>query len=117
MLIYMNRRLKLLNHLASEFLPLLESTNIKTRHVEKHFTPNIPAWCVKQPGILFDLHSGKKSESNPQILKDDFRKLQSRFKNSQHPGATLPPCRGLWGTLHIGDDIDCNTCPLWECQE
>ena len=27
------------------------------------------------------------------------------------PGVTLPPCRGLWGTLHIGDDIDCHTCP------
>ena len=39
--------------------PLLESTNIKPQHVEKHFTPNIPTWCVKQPKILFDLHSGK----------------------------------------------------------
>ena len=26
---------------------------------------------------------GKKSESNPHILKDDFRKLQSRYKNYQ----------------------------------
>ena len=33
--------------------------------------------------ILFDLHSGKKSESNPHILKDDFRKMQSRYKNYQ----------------------------------
>ena len=24
-------------------------------------------------------------------------------------GESLPPCRGLWGTLHTGDDIDCNT--------
>ena len=32
-----------------------------------------------------------------------------------HPGESLPPCRGLWGTLHTGDDIDCNTCLLWEC--
>ena len=36
---------------------------------------------MKQPEILFDLHSGKKSASNPHILKDDFRKLQSRYKN------------------------------------
>ena len=36
---------------------------------------------MKQPEILFDLHSGKKSESNPHILKDDFRKLQSHYKN------------------------------------
>ena len=51
--------------------PLLESTNIKPQNIEKHFTPNIPAWCMKPPEILFDLHSGKKSESNPHILKDD----------------------------------------------
>ena len=38
---------------------------------------------MKQPDILFDLHSEKKSESNPRILKDDFRKLQSRYKNYQ----------------------------------
>ena len=38
---------------------------------------------MKPPEILFDLHSGKKSESNPHILKDDFRKMQSRYKNYQ----------------------------------
>ena len=38
---------------------------------------------MKPPEILFDLHSGKKSESNPHILKDDFRKLQNRYKNYQ----------------------------------
>ena len=63
--------------------PLLESTNIKPKNIEKHFTPNIPAWCMKPPEIHFDLHSGKNSESNPHILKDYFRKLQSRYKNYQ----------------------------------
>ena len=63
--------------------PLLESTNIKPQHVEKHSTPNIPVWCVKQPEILFNLHSGKKSDSNPHILKDDFRRMQICFKNYQ----------------------------------
>ena len=63
--------------------PLLESANIKPQNIEKHFTPNIPAWCMKPPEILFDLHSGKKSESNPHILKDDFRKMQRRYKNYQ----------------------------------
>ena len=38
---------------------------------------------MKPPEILIDLHSGKKSESNPHILKDDFRKMQSRYKNYQ----------------------------------
>ena len=63
--------------------PLLESTNIKPLNIEKRFTPNIPAWCMKQLEILFDLHSGNKSESNPHILKYSFRKLQSRYKNYQ----------------------------------
>ena len=63
--------------------PLLESANIKPQNIEKQFTPNIPAWCMKPPEILFDLHSVKKSESNPHILKDDFRKMQSRYKNYQ----------------------------------
>ena len=37
---------------------------------------------MKQPQIRFDLHSGGKSESHPHIFKnDDFRKLQSRYKN------------------------------------
>ena len=40
--------------------PLLESANIKPQNIEKHFTPNIPTWCMKPPEILFDLHSGKK---------------------------------------------------------
>ena len=57
--------------------------NIKPQNIEKHFTPNIPALCMKPPEILFDLHSGKKSESNPHILKDEFRKMQSRYKNYQ----------------------------------
>ena len=38
---------------------------------------------MKPPEILFDLHSGKKSESNPHILKDNFRKMQIRYKNYQ----------------------------------
>ena len=33
--------------------------------------------------VLFDLHYGKKSESNPHILKDDSRRLQSRYKKKQ----------------------------------
>ena len=39
--------------------PLLESANIRPQNIEKHFTLNFPAWCMKPPVILFDLHSGK----------------------------------------------------------
>ena len=61
----------------------LESANVKPQNVERHFIPSLPAWCLKQPEVLFDLHSGKNSEPNPHILKDDFRKLQCRYKNYQ----------------------------------
>ena len=74
---------KAIKSIGIRISPLLEAAKIKPQNVEKHFTPNIPAWCVKQPDILFDLHSGKKSESNPHILKDDFRRLQSRYQNFQ----------------------------------
>ena len=72
------RKPKAIKSFGIRISPLLDSANIKPQNVEKHFTLNILAWC-----ILFDLHSGKKSESNPHILKDDFRKLQSRYKNYQ----------------------------------
>ena len=38
---------------------------------------------MRQPEILFDLHSGKKSKTNSDILKDYFRKLQTRYKEYQ----------------------------------
>ena len=60
LLIYMNRNLNLLNHLASECQhSVIESANIKPQNIEKHFTPNIPARCLKQPEILFELNSGE----------------------------------------------------------
>ena len=83
MLIHMNKKPKAIKSLGIRISPLLESANIKPQNVEKHFTPNIPAWTLKQPEILFDLYFGKKSESNLCILKDDFRKMQSRYKNYQ----------------------------------
>ena len=41
--------------------PLLETANINLQNVEKHLTPNTPAWCVKQPEILFGLLSFGKN--------------------------------------------------------
>ena len=37
--------------------PLLKSENIKPQTIEKHFTLNIPAWCLNKPELLFDLLS------------------------------------------------------------
>ena len=61
---------------------LLESAKINPQYVEKHFTLYIPARCVKQPETLCNFHSGEKSESNAHILKNDFRRLQRRYKNN-----------------------------------
>ena len=64
--------------------PLLESANIKPQNIEKKtFHAKYSSLVYETTEILFDLHSGEKSESNPHILKDDFRKLQSRYKNYQ----------------------------------
>ena len=41
----------------------------KPQNIEKHFTPYIPAWCVKQPDILFDLHSWKNLNQIHTYLK------------------------------------------------
>ena len=60
MLIYMNKN-KAIKSFGIRISPPLESANIKPQNIEKHFTPNILAWCMKPPEILFDLHSGKKT--------------------------------------------------------
>ena len=57
------------------------------------------------------------------VYQKDILPLASELYKLRHclglkhnfPGESLPPCRGLWGTLHTGDDIDCNYCLLWEC--
>ena len=36
--------------------PLLEYANIKPQNIEKRFTPNFPAWCMKPPEILFFIY-------------------------------------------------------------
>ena len=55
----MKKKPKAIKSFGIRISPLLASANIKPQNVEKHFTPNIPSWCLKQPEILSDLHSGK----------------------------------------------------------
>ena len=45
---------------AGDINLFVKSANIETQNIEKTFTPNIPAWRLKQSEILFDLDSGKK---------------------------------------------------------
>ena len=46
------------------------------KHPQKKYRLGMVSKIFYWRAILFDLHSGKKSESNPHILKDDFRKMQ-----------------------------------------
>ena len=62
-------------------LPLVESANINPKNIDINFTPNIPAWCMNKPKILFDLHSSKKSETSPIIMKSSFNELKSNYTN------------------------------------
>ena len=60
-------------------LPILESANINFNNIDTTFTPNVPAWCINKPKLLFDLHSSKKSETSPIIMKSNFQELKSHY--------------------------------------
>ena len=34
-------------------LPVLESANINFKNIDKTFIPNIPAWCINKPKLIF----------------------------------------------------------------
>ena len=63
--------------------PLLKSAIIKPQNIEKHFTPNIPVWCLKQPEILFDLHYGKMTETNSENYKLVIRIIRKIIQMGQ----------------------------------
>ena len=65
-------------------LPVLESANINFKNIDKTFTPNVPAWCINKPKLIFDLHSGKKSETSPIIMKSNFQELKSHYMEYEH---------------------------------
>ena len=39
---------------------------------------------LNKPKILFDLHSGKKSETSPMIMKSNFQELKSHYMDYKH---------------------------------
>ena len=41
------------------------------------------------------------------VEKNVFLLFTSSRLHIPVPGESLPTCRGLWGTLHTGDNIDC----------
>ena len=64
--------------------PLLTSAKINPNTIEENSVPEIPSWCIRKPSIIFSLHSGKKSETNPDLLKQDFHELQLYYADYQH---------------------------------
>ena len=64
--------------------PLLTSANINKEQIETHSVPEIPSWCIRKPTIDLSLHSEKKSESNPHLLKQKFHDLQSYYSDHEH---------------------------------
>ena len=65
-------------------LRILTSAKINPNTIEEHSFPEIPSWCIRKPSVVFSLHSGKKSETNPDLLKQDFHELQLHYVDCQH---------------------------------
>ena len=64
--------------------PLLTSSKINPNTIEENSFPEIPSWCIRKPSIVFSPHSGKKSETNPDLLKQDFHELQLYYADYKH---------------------------------
>ena len=70
--------------------PLLTSAKINPNTIEEHSVPEIPSWCIRKPPVVFSLHSGKKTETNPDLLKIqksrklDFHELRLNYADYQH---------------------------------
>ena len=64
--------------------PLLQSANINQDKIETHSVLEIPSWCIKKTTINLSLHSEKKSESNPHLLKQNFYELQPYYSDHEH---------------------------------
>ena len=89
----MKENLTLFKSFGLRIAPLLESTNINIKNIQKHSfsdflvhipITDIPSWCITKPNILFDLHNSKKSLSDSHLMKQNFQELQSRLSDYQH---------------------------------
>ena len=81
---YYERKPNAIKSFGLRIAPLLESSNINTKNIQKHSFSDIPSWCITKPTILFDLHNSKKSLSDSHLMKQNFQELQSRLSDYQH---------------------------------
>ena len=77
------RKPKVIRSFGLRVAPLLESANIQKDKIEELFVSEIPSWCIRKPEVNLTLHTGKKSDSNPHLLKESFHQLQSQFIDYQ----------------------------------
>ena len=56
---YYKKKPNVIKFFGLRVAPLLESTNIYTKNIQKHSFYDIPFWCITKPTILFDLHNSK----------------------------------------------------------
>ena len=82
-------------------LPLLESSKINPKNIEKQFITDIPSWSIRKRNILFDLLTNKKSVSTSHIMKQNFQILQSRYRSYQHIYNDGSRWRESWICLYI----------------
>ena len=81
---YYERKPNAIKSFGLRIAPLLESTNINIKNIQKNSFSDIPSWCITKPNILFDLHNSKKSLSDSHLMKQNFQELQSRLSDYQH---------------------------------
>ena len=70
---YYERKPNAIKSFGLRIAPLLDSTNINIKNIQKHSFSDIPSWCITKPNILFDLHNSKKSLSDSHLMKQDFQ--------------------------------------------
>ena len=103
---YYERKPNAIKSFGLRIAPLLESTNINIKNIQKHSFSDIPSWCITKPNILFDLHNSKKSLSDSHLMKQNFQELQSRLSDYQHiytDGSKVEDkvgCACISGSLH-----------------
>ena len=61
--------------------PLLQFPNINQNKIETHSVSKIPSWSIRKPTINLSLHSEKKSESNPHLLKQNVYEIFILFRS------------------------------------
>ena len=81
---YYERKPNAIKSFGLRIAPLLESTNINIKNIQKQSFSDIPSWCITKRNILFDLHNSKKSLSDSHLMKQNFQELQSRLSDYQH---------------------------------